>query len=92
MLVDRETSRIAFVVSTEGGMDIEAVAHDTPEKISDLLGRSRHRHHARIMAAPVAQSLGLNGDARQAGRGMLLDQTLRRLRRARTWRCWRSTR
>src|ERR1700722_8567188 len=32
-LVDRETSRIAFIVSTEGGMDIEAVAHDTPEKI-----------------------------------------------------------
>ncbi|MGL5735325.1 MAG: ADP-forming succinate--CoA ligase subunit beta, partial [Beijerinckiaceae bacterium] len=33
MLVDRETSRIAYVVSTEGGMDIEKVAHDTPEKI-----------------------------------------------------------
>src|SRR5438552_6086101 len=33
LLVDRETSRVAFVVSTEGGMDIETVAHDTPEKI-----------------------------------------------------------
>ena len=33
MLVDRATSRIAFVVSTEGGMDIEEVAHSTPEKI-----------------------------------------------------------
>ena len=33
MLVDREKGRVAFVVSTEGGMDIEAVAHDTPEKI-----------------------------------------------------------
>jgi len=33
MLVDRETGRTAFVVSTEGGMDIEKVAHDTPEKI-----------------------------------------------------------
>ena len=32
-LVDRDTSRVAFVVSTEGGMDIEDVAHDTPEKI-----------------------------------------------------------
>src|ERR1700749_3007400 len=32
-LVDRETSRFAFVVSTEGGMDIEKVAHETPEKI-----------------------------------------------------------
>ena len=33
MLVDRETSRVAIVVSTEGGMDIEEVAHDTPDKI-----------------------------------------------------------
>ena len=32
-LVDRDTSRVSFVVSTEGGMDIEAVAHDTPERI-----------------------------------------------------------
>jgi succinyl-CoA synthetase beta subunit len=33
LLVNRETGRVAFVVSTEGGMDIEGVAHDTPEKI-----------------------------------------------------------
>jgi succinyl-CoA synthetase beta subunit len=33
MLVDRATARIAIVVSTEGGMDIEQVAHDTPDKI-----------------------------------------------------------
>jgi len=33
ILVDRSVGRIAFVVSTEGGMDIEQVAHDTPEKI-----------------------------------------------------------
>src|ERR1700710_117865 len=33
MLVDRETSRLAIVVSTEGGMDIEKGAHDTPDKI-----------------------------------------------------------
>ncbi|WP_299133655.1 ADP-forming succinate--CoA ligase subunit beta [uncultured Amaricoccus sp.] len=33
LLVDRGTSRIAFVVSTEGGMDIEEVAAKTPEKI-----------------------------------------------------------
>ncbi|MEQ9317090.1 MAG: ADP-forming succinate--CoA ligase subunit beta [Henriciella sp.] len=36
MLVDRETGRPAFVASTEGGMDIEQVAHDTPEKILTL--------------------------------------------------------
>ena len=33
ILVDRKVGRVAFVVSTEGGMDIEQVAHDTPEKI-----------------------------------------------------------
>jgi succinyl-CoA synthetase beta subunit len=33
LLVDRGSSRISFVVSTEGGMNIEDVAHDTPEKI-----------------------------------------------------------
>jgi succinyl-CoA synthetase beta subunit len=33
MLVDRETARVAIVVSTEGGMDIEKVAHDTPDRI-----------------------------------------------------------
>ena len=36
ILVDRTVGRVAFVVSTEGGMDIEAVAHDTPEKIITL--------------------------------------------------------
>ena len=36
ILVDRETSQVSFVVSTEGGMDIETVAHDTPEKILTL--------------------------------------------------------
>ena len=33
MLVDRGSSRVAIVASTEGGMDIEKVAHDSPEKI-----------------------------------------------------------
>jgi succinyl-CoA synthetase beta subunit len=36
MLLDRETSRVAIVVSTEGGMNIEEVAHDTPEKITTV--------------------------------------------------------
>jgi succinyl-CoA synthetase beta subunit len=36
LLVDRGTGRVSFVVSTEGGMDIEAVAHDTPEKIAAI--------------------------------------------------------
>ena len=37
LLVDRQYGRVAFVVSTEGGMDIEAVAHDTPEKIQTIV-------------------------------------------------------
>ncbi|MDU0338394.1 ADP-forming succinate--CoA ligase subunit beta [Bosea rubneri] len=66
MLVDRETSRISFVVSTEGGMDIEAVAHDTPEKIKTF------SVDPAIGAMPlhgrtVAEALGLSGDlAKQA--------------------------
>src|SRR5687767_4719290 len=36
LLVDRGSGRIAIVASTEGGVDIEGVAHDTPEKIHTL--------------------------------------------------------
>jgi succinyl-CoA synthetase beta subunit len=36
LLVDRGSGRVAFVASTEGGMDIEQVAHDTPDKIITL--------------------------------------------------------
>ena len=36
LLVDRSVGQVAFVVSTEGGMDSEAVAHDTPEKIVNV--------------------------------------------------------
>jgi succinyl-CoA synthetase beta subunit len=35
-LVDRATSRVSFIASTEGGVDIEKVAHDTPERIATL--------------------------------------------------------
>jgi succinyl-CoA synthetase beta subunit len=66
LLVDRETSRVAFVVSTEGGMSIEDVAHDTPEKIVTFSvdpATGVMPHHGRT----VAQALGLKGDlAKQA--------------------------
>ena len=66
-LVDRDASRVAFVASTEGGMDIEEVAHDTPEKILTVLGRSGDRLHARIMRTRVAHALGFDRDvAKQA--------------------------
>ena len=35
-VVDRGSSRVAFIASTEGGMDIEKVAHETPEKIFNI--------------------------------------------------------
>jgi len=66
MLVDRVTSRVAFVVSTEGGMDIEAVAHDSPEKIKSFSvdpATGIQPHHGRA----IAKILGLSGDlAKQA--------------------------
>ncbi|MBS7697128.1 MULTISPECIES: ADP-forming succinate--CoA ligase subunit beta [unclassified Chelatococcus] len=66
-LVDRATGRVAFVVSTEGGMDIEEVAHKTPEKIHTFSvdpATGVMPHHGRT----VAQALGLTGDlAKQAG-------------------------
>ncbi|MBS0564928.1 MAG: ADP-forming succinate--CoA ligase subunit beta [Proteobacteria bacterium] len=76
LLVDRQTSRISFVCSTEGGMDIEQVAHDTPEKIlsfsvdpatglSDFHGRR------------VAFALGLEGA--QVKQCVALIKTLYRL-------------
>jgi succinyl-CoA synthetase beta subunit len=65
-LVDRETGWVAFVVSTEGGMDIEAVAHDTPERIHTFSvdpATGIMPHHGRT----VADVLGLKGDlAKQA--------------------------
>src|SRR6266516_3918065 len=52
-LVDRSTSRIAFVASTEGGMDIEEVAHKTPDKIVSFSvdpTTGFMLHHARYVA------------------------------------------
>src|SRR5687767_8041365 len=66
LLVDRSTGRIAIVASTEGGMDIEAVAHDAPEKIETITidpATGLMPHHCRAVAA----ALGLSGDlAKQA--------------------------
>ncbi|HJS40083.1 MAG TPA: ADP-forming succinate--CoA ligase subunit beta [Sphingomicrobium sp.] len=68
LLVDRESGRIAVVASTEGGMDIEKVAHDTPEKIETITidpATGLMPHHGRAVAA----ALGLKGDlAKQAAK------------------------
>jgi succinyl-CoA synthetase beta subunit len=66
LLVDRATGRIAIVASTEGGMDIEEVAHSTPEKIHTITvdpATGLQPHHGRAVAA----ALELSGDlAKQA--------------------------
>lgn len=61
MLVDRASGQVAMIVSTEGGMDIEAVAHDTPEKITTIAidpAQGFMPHHGRA----VAFALKLKGD------------------------------
>jgi len=67
-LVDRVTSRVAFVLSTEGGVNIEDVAHSTPERIKTFSidpATGAMPHHGRA----AARALGLSGDlAKQAER------------------------
>ncbi len=69
MLIDRETSRVAIVVSTEGGMNIEEVAHKTPDKIVSFSVDPVDRRHARITAAAWRRRSRLDARSRQAGRG-----------------------
>jgi len=61
MLVDRASGRVAIIASTEGGMDIETVAHETPEKITTITidpAQGFMPHHGRA----VAFGLKLKGD------------------------------
>jgi succinyl-CoA synthetase beta subunit len=66
LLVDRQTGRVAFVASTEGGVAIEEVAKRTPEKIVSFSidpATGVMPHHGRALA----EALGLSGDlAKQA--------------------------
>jgi len=62
LLVDRQTSRIAFVCSTEGGMDIEEVAHKTPEKILSFAVDPATGYQA-FHGRRIAFALGLQGKA-----------------------------
>jgi succinyl-CoA synthetase beta subunit len=72
LLVDRDRRRIAVMVSTEGGMDIEKVAHDTPEKIitihvDPVLGL------APFQVRKLAFALGLGGKETMRAFAKLLD-------------------
>jgi succinyl-CoA synthetase beta subunit len=72
MLVDRSTSRIAVVASTEGGMDIEQVAHDTPEKIVTISidpVTNICPHHVRR----VSKALGLDAELQKQMSPLLTD-------------------
>jgi succinyl-CoA synthetase beta subunit len=66
LLVDRGSGRVAMVASTEGGMDIEGVAHDTPEKISTITidpTQGFQPHHGRALAF----ALKLEGELAKQG-------------------------
>jgi succinyl-CoA synthetase beta subunit len=66
LLVDRGSGRVAMVASTEGGMDIETVAHETPEKITTITidpAQGFMPHHGRALAF----ALELEGDLGKQG-------------------------
>jgi succinyl-CoA synthetase beta subunit len=70
LLVDRETSRVAVVASTEGGMDIEEVARTTPERIVTFSidpATGVWPHHG----AALARALGLTGETARQARALL---------------------
>ncbi|MBW4981816.1 ADP-forming succinate--CoA ligase subunit beta [Mameliella sp. CS4] len=60
LLVDRQTSRVSFVASTEGGMDIEEVAESTPEKILSFSVDPATGYQA-FHGRRIAFNLGLTG-------------------------------
>ncbi|MFC0244650.1 ADP-forming succinate--CoA ligase subunit beta [Falsochrobactrum ovis] len=66
LLIDRTVGRPAFVVSTEGGMDIEAVAEETPEKIITV-AIDPAKGVTDEDAAKLADALALEGEAREDG-------------------------
>ena len=60
LVTDRGTQKVAFIASSEGGMDIEEVAHSTPEKIvteviDPLAGLGAEQ------AARIARAIGMEG-------------------------------
>src|SRR5687768_6677279 len=66
LLVDRGSGRVAMVASTEGGMDIEQVAHDTPDKIATIQvdpAQGFQPHYGRALA----YALELEGDLHKQG-------------------------
>lgn len=69
ILVNRETGKVSFVASTEGGMDIEAVAEETPEKIHTVDVDVETGVDAEI-AAKLVSAFELTGTAAEEGPGL----------------------
>ena len=69
LLVDRSVGQTAFVVSTEGGMDIEEVAHATPDKIHTIAINPEAGVTAENVAA-INAALELTGDAAEDGKSL----------------------
>ncbi|WP_152046506.1 ADP-forming succinate--CoA ligase subunit beta [Aureimonas psammosilenae] len=69
LLVDRSVGKVAFVVSTEGGMDIEAVAHDTPEKIITV-AIDPVAGVTEADVATITKAYGLSGAAAEDGKSL----------------------
>jgi succinyl-CoA synthetase beta subunit len=66
-LVDRSSSRVAFIASTEGGMDIEAVAKETPDKIQTFTVDPA-AGYSPYVGLEIATALNLHGNqAKQCG-------------------------
>lgn len=89
LLVDRGTSRISFVVSTEGGMDIEEVAASTPEKIVSFSVDPAWACRTSTAAAWPSPS---GSKARRSSNACSWSRTSTAPSSRRTWRCSRSTR
>ncbi|MCL4127213.1 UNVERIFIED_CONTAM: hypothetical protein GTU68_040026 [Idotea baltica] len=69
ILVDRETGKTSFVASTEGGMDIEAVAEETPDKIHTI-GITASQGVTEADADKIADAYELTGDTREQGKAL----------------------
>ncbi|MGX7951055.1 ADP-forming succinate--CoA ligase subunit beta [Tsuneonella sp. HG249] len=71
LVVDRASGRIAMIASTEGGMSIEDVAHDSPEKITTIVidpAEGFMPHHGRALAFGLKLSGDLNKQAQKLGK------------------------
>jgi succinyl-CoA synthetase beta subunit len=70
ILVDRETSNVAFIASTEGGVNIEDVAEHTPEKIATI-HVDPASGYSQFVGRRIAAALKLEGDLVKQCVGMM---------------------